>query len=177
MLVGTLTTLTALLPLILASLSPTAVRHPHFPKTVTMQLGFGGEAASVSVSHLTATFDEAGFEGLPAGGAWHLANGKFETDTDLVVGGQKVEEGSYRLLARKRKAGDWELVLDPGGKEFNNAITDEALTLKTSFLEGQPLQEHLRIDLQPSGDQEATTLQLEVHFDTYLALAEIEVPE
>jgi len=176
MLTGTLTTLTALLPLLLAPAPPTAVRHPHFPKKVTMQLGFGQEAASISVSHLTVTFDEAGFEALPAGGTWHLGNGKFETGAELTVGGQKIEKGRYRLLGRKQLGGDWELVLDPNGKDFDNALSDEALALKTRFLKEEPIQEHLRIDLQPSGDQEHTTLQLEVHFDTYLAVADIEVP-
>lgn len=161
--------------LLFAPLEPAALRHPHFPKTVTMSLGFGEEAPKISVSHLTATFDRDGFEKMPAGGAWHLANGKFECGTDLLVGEESVPEGRYRLLARKQVKGDWELVLDPAEGDFNATISDKAIVLKTRFLKQQPLSEHLRIDLQPAGDQQDTTLNLEVHFDTYAAVAAIEV--
>lgn len=151
-------------------------RHPHFPKKVEMSLGFSQDAPKISVSHLTVTFNRDGFKKMPDGGAWHLANGKLRTEADVKIGGHDVEYGNYRLLARK--AGDkWELVLDPIGRDFSTDISEEALTLKTDFRKSKARQEHLRIDLQPSGVEDAMVLQLEVHFDDYVAIAKIEIPD
>ncbi len=171
-----LTHVTLIAAALCAPLLPTAIRHPHFPKKVELSLGFGGQAPKLTVSHLTVTFDAAGFEKMPTGGSWHLANGKFETGVDLTVGGQEVAKGSYRLLARKVESGDWELVLDPKGDDFSNTISDEALALETDFQQDRPLHEHMRIDFRPTGDQTDTTLHLEVHFDTFAAVCVIEVP-
>lgn len=162
----------------MAATEPAAAifRHPHFPKRVEMSLGFAQDAPKISVSHLTVTFNREGFEEMADGGAWHLANGKLQTDVDVKIGGHDVEAGKYRLLARK--SGDaWELVLDPTGRDFSTTISEEAFALKTDFRKAKERQEHLRIDLQPSGIDDAVVLQLEVHFDDYVAIAQIEVPE
>ena len=79
-------TVTAILFLLTAT-SAFAFFHPHFPKRVEMSLGFKPDAPKITVSHITATFDKDGFEKMPAGGAWHLANGHFETTADVKVGG------------------------------------------------------------------------------------------
>ena len=167
--------LLALALLLPGARSSTVLRHPHFPKTVTMSLGFGDDAKKMSVSHLTVTFDRKGFEEMPVGGAWHLANGQFKTEVDVTVGGHDLTAGQYRLLARKAEGDQWELVLDPTGRPFSRDISDEAVALETRFLADQPKQEHLRCDIQPTGDEDALALQLEVHFDTYTAIAEIEL--
>lgn len=158
--------------------SPAAavLRHPHFPKRVEMSLGFSPDAPKVAVSHLTVTFDRDGFAAMAEGGTWHLANGKLETGADIRVGGHDVAAGTYRLLARKT-ADSWELVLDPKGRDFSRDLSDEAFALTTEFRESPIRQEHLRIDLQPSGDAETLALHLEVHFDDYVATAVLEVPE
>src|SRR5690606_24161942 len=157
---------------------PAALRHPHFPKTVSLRLGLEEDAPALSVSHLTVTFDAEGFSSLEEGGAWHLANARLDTPVDLVVGGQAVAAGGHRLLARKAVGGEgaWELVLDPEGKPFSSVISSHAVALDTRFLRDRPRQEHLRVDLQPTGDEDETTLFLEVHFDTYLARAVVEFP-
>lgn len=168
-----------LLPLLAAlfAFTPAAatLRHPHFPKKVEMQLGFDPSAGSLSVSHLTVTFDKEGFEQMPAGGAWHLANGHFTTTETVTVGGRKVEPGDYRLLARKKQSGEWELMLDPGGKDFSREMTTDAVALETEFKKEQPLHEHMRIDLQPSGNEENAVIHLEVHFDTFAAVTQVVV--
>ncbi|MFG0319762.1 MAG: hypothetical protein ACF8XB_21000 [Planctomycetota bacterium JB042] len=174
----------ALVPILLALLAllapppPAAavVRHPHFPKTVELALGFSDDAPRVSVSHLTVTFDADGFESMAAGGTWHLANARLRTPVDLIVGGRAVAPGEHRLLARKEEGGDWELVLDPTGKPFSRELSEEAVALDTEFLRDRPRHEHLRIDLAPTGDGDDTTLRLEVHFDTYVARCAVEIP-
>jgi len=167
-------------PLLFSLLAPAPpppammIRHPHFPKTVSMALGFGEDAKRLSVSHLTVTFNTSGFDEMPVGGAWHLANGKFVTPIDVTVGGQAVKAGTHRLLARKAEGGKWELVLDPEGKDFSREISERAVSPTTEFETEQPKSEHLRIDLQPAGDKSDTTLWLEVHFDTYTARCLVE---
>lgn len=151
------------------------LRHPHYPKTVELALGFAADADRLSVSHLTVTFDKDGCDEMAVGGAWHLANAHFKTPIDLTVGGVEVAAGDHRLLARKLEGGDWELVLDPVEGQFSSQISDEARALETRFLRGQPISEHLRVDLQPAGDDSDTTLYLEVHFDEYSARALIEL--
>lgn len=169
-----------LIPLALllpAAHSANTLRHPHFPKKIEMSLGFTADADKLTLSHLTVTFDKEGFEQMAEGGAWHLGNAHLRTEADLKIGGQEVEYGNYRLLGRKAKEGNWELVLDPVGRDFTTDISADALTLATEFKRDQPVQEHLRIDVQPAGDAEHAALQLEVHFDRYAAFARIDLPK
>ncbi len=152
-----------------------ALFHPHFPKRVEMSLGFGDDAPTIAVSHITASFDKDGFEQMPAGGAWHLANGHLETTADVKIGGHEIDAGTYRLLARKRSDEKWELVLDPKDAQFSREISEGAMALATKFeKEGAP-KEHLLIDLRPSGEKEATVLHLVVQFDQWSATSLIEI--
>ena len=157
-----------------AAVTTAALVHPHYPKTVSMHLGFGEDAPKLSVSHLTVTYNADGAEQMAVGAAWHLANSKFVTPVDVTVGGQALSAGTYRVLARKLEGGDWELVLDPEGKDFSREISERAVTPKCRFLKEQPRSEHLRLDLQPAVDKSDTTLWLEVHFDTYTARCLVE---
>jgi hypothetical protein len=145
--------------------------HPHYPRKVEIELP-GGQ--SMSVSHLTVTFDKEGFEKTPAGGTWHLANGQFETTASVKLGGQTLEPGKHSLKARKRDDGTWELVIDAPGR-FAKKLTAAARPLKTDFVQKAPLMEHLSIDIHPSGDKEHTRLWLNVHFATYIARTAIEL--
>lgn len=156
--------------------STIAFAHPHFKKTVEMALGSAADAPKLSLSHLTVTFDKAGFEAAKEGAVWHFANGHLTVPVDLKIGGKDVKKGEYRLLTRKLKDGNWELVLDPGGDAFKRELSKDAFAIDTTFTAKQPVQEHLRLDLQPSGDKEHTSINLEAHFDQYLATAKIELP-
>ena len=162
--------------LALLATSALAIAHPHFPKKVEFSLGFGADAPKLSVSHLTVTFDKAAFEAAKEGEVWHFANGHLSVPLDLKIGGKDVKKGEYRLLTRKTKDGNWELVLDPGGEPFQRELSKDAFALETTFTAKQPIQEHLRLDLQPSGDKEHTALHLEAHFDQYVATTKIELP-
>lgn len=153
-----------------------SVFHPHFPKTIEMTLGIEGDPPKLSVSHLTVTFDRAGFEKAKAGDVWHFANGHFKTPVALKVGGKDVPPGNYRLLARKTEKA-WELLLDPKGKDFSRDVSGDAIALDTRFEPGHEVNEHLRLDLQPSGAKDKTELRLEAHFDQYLAYATLEQAE
>lgn len=153
-----------------------AFAHPHFPKKVEFALGFEADSPKLAVSHLTVTFDKAGFAAAKVGDTWHFANGHLSVPLDLKIGGKDVKKGEYRLLARKAADDEWELVLDPGGEPFRRELSKDAFALDTTFTAKQPVQEHLRLDLQPSGDKEHTSIKLEAHFDQYLATAKIELP-
>ncbi len=163
--------------LLVASLAAVAIAHPHFPKTVEMKLGFTKDAPTIKVSHITVSFDQALFEQTKEGDVWHLGGASLETSADVKIGGHEVGKGSYRLLTRKTKSGDWELLLDKGGKPFSKDLTPDAFAIATTFEKGQPKHEHLQLDLQPSGDKSATVLNLEAHFGEFRATSKIDVPE
>ena len=86
-----------------------------------------------------------------------------------------MKAGVYRLLARKRDDGKWELVLDPEDAQFSRKITEGAMALKTDFKKGREAKEHLLIDLRPSGEKQKTVLHLVVHFDEWTARSLIEL--
>ena len=145
--------------------------HPHFPKTLTCEIPKG---PTITVKHLTVTFDAAGFEEMGRGQAWHLAGATFETSADLVVGGEAVSAGRYALSARKASDG-WQLTLHRG-KGFSRPGGD-ALSLKTEFTAEAAMFEHLSCDIQPGGDKKNTELFLDVRFDKMLARCLIELPK
>jgi len=150
---------------------PVPLPHPHFPKTLNCELS---KRLTITLSHLTVTFDKEGAKKMPVGGSWHLAGATFESTGDLVIGGQKMKAGKYALSARKVKKG-WELTLHDG-KGFSKPGED-AVALKTEWTENTLLFEHLNCDIQPGGDKEHTKLFLDVRFDTMLARVLIEIPE
>lgn len=147
------------------------VPHPHFPKTLICEVPKG---PTITVKHLTVTFDKDGAAKMKAGQAWHLAGATFETDADLVVGGQQVAAGKYALSARRSEQG-WELTLHEG-KGFSRPQRD-ALVLETEFTPKTLKFEHLSCDIQPGGDKKNTQLFLDVRFDEMLARCLIELPE
>jgi Protein of unknown function (DUF2911) len=153
-----------------------AVAHPHFPKTVEMRMGFEKDAPTIKVEHLTVTFNKDGFEKAKAGDTWHLAGAKFTAGLDVEIGGKTIAKGEYALMTRKTEKGEWELILDPEGKPFQRTASEKAIAIAAKFESGKPVQEHLRIDLQPSGDKENVALNLEVHFDQYAATARVATP-
>lgn len=148
-----------------------ALPHPHFPKTLICAIPKG---PTITVKHLTVTFDKDGAAKMKAGQAWHLAGATFETDADLVVGGQQVAAGKYALSARRSEQG-WELTLHEG-KGFSRPQRD-ALVLETEFTPKTLKFEHLSCDIQPGGDKKNTQLFLDVRFDEMLARCLIELPE
>lgn len=169
----------ALLSPVEPTFDPGVYRHPHCPKKVEINVPRPGRRGRVkmSVSHLTVTFNKDGFAAAKKGQTWHLANSHFVTEGDVKVGGHDVAAGDYSLLARKVSDDKWELVLDTGGR-FRRKVTENARALKTEFLKDQPLHEHLRVDINPAGDEgdRKLTVFLEVHFDRYLARALVEIP-
>lgn len=148
-----------------------ALPHPHFPKTLICAIPKG---PTITVKHLTVTFDAEGAAAMKSGEAWHLAGATFETDAALVVGGQSVAAGTYALSARKASEG-WALTLHDG-PGFSRPPAD-ALALETKFAAGTVRFEHLSCDIQPGGDKKNTRLFLDVRFDAMLARCLIELPE
>ena len=62
-----------MIPLALASVTPPVAAplpHPHFPKTLICAIPNG---PTITVKHLTVTFDREGAKKMAAGQAWHLA--------------------------------------------------------------------------------------------------------
>ncbi len=161
----------------LAAVGAIAVAHPHFPKTVEMKLGMDPNSPSIKLEHLTVSFNKELADKMKDGDVWHMAGASLDATADVKIGGKAVAKGHYRLLTRKVKGGDYELVLDPGGKPFSRDLSDKAMALETKFEKGQPVQEHLRLDLQPSGDKTKTVLNLEAHFSEFKAVSKIEVSE
>lgn len=147
------------------------VPHPHFPKTLICEVPKG---PTITVKHLTVTFDAEGAAAMKSGEAWHLAGATFETDAALIVGGQSVAAGTYALSARKASEG-WALTLHDG-PGFSRPPAD-ALALETKFAAGTVRFEHLSCDIQPGGDKKNTRLFLDVRFDAMLARCLIELPE
>ena len=146
--------------------------HPHFPKTLTCKIGKG--QPTLTIQHITVTYNKKGAEKMSVGKAWHLGGASFETDMPLVVGGEKVEAGKYGLSARKTKGG-WSLVLHKG-RGFS-LPGEDAIELKTTFEGKSAMFEHLNCDVQPGGDKKSTQLFLDVRFDKMLARVLIELPE
>jgi hypothetical protein len=161
-----------LLPTLALLSDPPSELHPHFEKKVSCVVGRGAEAISLELSHLTVTFDADGFAKMPEGQGWHLANAHLELSRDCKVGGKAVPKGRYRLLARRVKDSKWELVLDEPAR-FSAQFSEKAIALETEFLSEQPRHEHLRVDINPTGDKSNTSLWLEVHFDRHLARSAI----
>jgi hypothetical protein len=157
----------------LDSATPMPAVHPHFPKTLTCKVT---PQLTVTVGYQTVTFNAKAAEALEAGKAWHLAGATFETTGDLIIGEREVPAGRYALSARKVGAKAWELVLHQGGG-FSTKIGADAHVLKTAFADGQPVWEHLNIDVQPGGDKKNTQLYLDVYFDSLRARALIQIPE
>lgn len=148
------------------------VWHPHFPRKVEVTLG----ADKVSVSHLTVTFDRAGFDKAKPGYSWHLANARLSTSRKLTIGGVKLDAGEYSIRARKTKDGSWELLADKP-QRFARRATDDARALKTGFVKDAARMEHMSIDIHPSGDKSNTSLWLVVHMDTFVARSLVEIGE
>ena len=149
-----------------------SLRHPHFQKKIEARLPkAGGGTAVVSVSHLTATFDKKGFTEMKAGGTWHLANAHLESDSPLEIGGKTVPAGKYRVVARKTET-SWELVLDVPGK-FDAKLGAAAIPLATTFKSDAPAEEHLRLDLHPTGEGEKAGIELSVAFDVHRAAVRV----
>ncbi len=162
-----------LIPMALASVTPPVAAplpHPHFPKTLICAIPNG---PTITVKHLTVTFDREGAKKMAAGQAWHLAGATFATDKPLVVGGREMEAGTYALSARKAASG-WELTLHDG-KGFSRPGED-VQALETEFVAKSPRYEHLSCDIQPGGDKQNTQLFLDVRFDEMLARCLIELP-
>jgi hypothetical protein len=147
--------------------------HPHFNKKIEISLPKKG--LTMKLSHLTATFDRKGFEGMQPGKGWHLANGHLEFNTPLQIGGETFEPGNYTLKARKLDSKEWELVLDEDAS-FSAEFSAKAKGLKGEFKAGCPVVEHLHLDIQPSGSKEKTMLYLEARFDQYLIRSTIVIP-
>ncbi len=150
-----------------------AALHPHFSKKIECKLP--GDV-TITITHITATFDAKGAEKMEPGGSWHLGNAHIEFSDALTIGGEIFEEGKYALKVRKVKGGDWELVIDKPGR-FKAKITDGGQALETEYLAKGATFEHLSIDIHPAGEKKATTLNLDVRFDTKLARCEIDLPE
>lgn len=147
--------------------------HPHFVKTLNCKIN---KSVSITMNHLTVTYNKKGAEAMAVGKSWHLGGAAFETTGDLVIGGEKVKAGKYALSARKAKKG-WELTLHEG-RGFSSAKEGTAVhVLKTAWQDGQVLFEHLNCDIQPGGDKKSTQLFLDVRFDKMLARVLIEIPE
>ncbi len=164
----------ALVPLALAPVTaPTAppLPHPHFPKTLICAVPDG---PTITVKHLTVTFDKEGAKKMRPGQSWHLAGATLQTDRALLVGGRRFGAGTYALSARKAKAG-WELTLHEG-KGFSRPGEDVA-ALATEFRADAERFEHLSCDIQPGGDKQNTQLFLDVRFDELLARCLIELPK
>ncbi len=162
------------IPLAALSWSPApAPFHPHFPKTLSCKVS---KDCTLTVAYQTVTFNADGARKMEPGKAWHLAGATFESSRDVVVGGCKVAAGKYALSARKTKDQGFELVLHEG-QGFSTKIGLDAHVLAAEFVGDAPKREHLDIDVQPAGDKEHTRLYLEVHFDTLLARAVVEVPQ
>jgi len=155
------------------SVTPASAVHPHFPKTLTCKIN---PQLTVTVAYQTVTFNAKAAEALEVGKAWHLAGATLEATGDLIIGEREVPAGKYALSARKATAKAWELVLHQGGG-FSTKIGADALVLKTTFSDGQPVWEHLNIDVQPGGDKKNTQLYLDVYFDSLRARALIQIPE
>lgn len=145
--------------------------HPHFPKTLVCEIPKG---PTITVKHLTVTFDRDGAAKMAPGTSWHLAGATFETDSDLVVGGRDVAAGRYALSARKLEGG-WQLALHRG-KGFSRPGPD-ALLLDTDFVADSLMFDHLNCDIQPGGNKQHTQLFLDVRFDKMLARCLIELPK
>lgn len=162
--------------LVLSAVLVTPVKHPHFSKSVEIVLPRpAGTAVTLTVTHLTATFDKKGFENMKRDGVWHLANAHFQTTDEVEVGGKKIAPGKYRILARKVDEKSWTLMLDKAGK-FSLEVSDKAVVLTSDFKSNAVMQEHLQIDINPSGDKKSTVVNLEVSFDQYRATAAIRIP-
>lgn len=145
--------------------------HPHFPKTLVCEIPKG---PTITVKHLTVTFDRDGAAKMAPGQSWHLAGATFETDADLAVGGRDVPAGRYALSARKLEDG-WQLALHRG-KGFSRPGSD-ALLLDTEFVADSLMFDHLNCDIQPGGNKQHTQLFLDVRFDEMLARCLIELPK
>lgn len=155
------------------SYTPAPLPHPHFVKTLNCKIN---KSVTITMNHLTVTYDKKGAEKMAVGASWHLGGAAFETTGDLVIGGQKVKAGKYALSARKAAKG-WELTLHEG-RGFSRAKEgDDVHVLKTDFQDGTLLFEHLSCDIQPGGDKKSTKLYLDVRFDKMLARVLIELPE
>ena len=83
--------------------SPAPV-HPHFNKKVEVRLRDG---ITLTVSHITVTFDKEGAAEMPVGGSWHLGNAHLEISHDLTIGGQAVKAGRHAIKAKKTGDGTW----------------------------------------------------------------------
>ena len=154
-----------------APVHPHFSNHPHFSKTVEVQL----PGMTLTVNHITVTFDKKGAEAMKPGGAWHLGGAQFDTSADVKIGGVDVAAGSYSLKVRKNDDDGWDLVLDEPTR-FVSRISKQAKALKTAYDDDAPLFEHLSIDIQPAGDKSSTQLFLDVRFDRRLARCLIELP-
>ena len=154
-------TMTAFLVVVLGFSSNPVFSHPHFFKEV--RFSFDQERSpsqSIVVSHITVPFNEIAAASLPEGGDWHLGFAKLEVGMPLEIGGKEIEPGRYSLNVRRGPGDEWSLFLVPDAKDAK----ERELVLSSHLRSDLPSEDHLKIEIHPTGPKDKTEIVLRVRF-------------
>lgn len=129
------------------------IAHPHFSKSVSAET----QQLSVTVSHFTVPYNPAHLADVTSGFVFHCGRAKVSVGKGaLKSGGRTLGAGNYLLRARARSVDDWTLILVPeaeAGADPNNPDLSNGIELRTITKNGQPVTDHLTLDLHGgSGD-------------------------
>jgi len=122
-----------------------AAAHPHFRKTVSIQLG----DEEVSVSFFTVPANMSHLEGLTDGAFVSPGNPSLKIPADLKAGATTIPAGTY-LVGAVKKGDGWTMVLYPGKLERGEKPDlSKAIKLASQFNHSAEATEHLVVDIGP----------------------------
>ena len=140
--------------------------HPHFKKTVTVQLPSGVEATIV---YNTTPANEARAKEAAVGSFVTPRRPVLKLSGELKAGSVTVPAGDYTIGVIKESESDWTMALYPGSiARGQSADMSQVIKLESSYSETSGTAEHMLIDISPGSGDFAGRAVLTLHFGSML---------
>lgn len=121
--------------------------HPHFRKTVTVELPGGIQA---TISYQTVAANETHAEDAPVGSFVTPRGPRLTLSAEVKAGSVTLPAGEYTVGAIKNGANDWTMALYPGrlGRRETPDMS-KMIKLDSIFSDSRGTAEHLVVDITP----------------------------
>jgi hypothetical protein len=140
--------------------------HPHFKKTITVQLPSGVEATIV---YNTTPANEARAEEAAVGSFVTPRRPVLKLSGELKAGSVTVPAGDYTIGVIKESENDWTMALYPGSiARGQSADMSQVIKLDSSYSGTSGTAEHMLIDISPGSGDFAGRAVLTLHFGSML---------
>ncbi len=142
--------------LVMLGLAVVVSAHPHFRKTVIATL----PDLEVKLAYTTLPWNPAHLAEVKEGFVFHCGGATVEFNKPVKIGAQELAAGKYLLRARAKDVNNWTFILLPAPPDRNTQPDmTKAIELATKTLTGQPIQQHLSLDITPGhGDTDGKAL-------------------